>query len=130
MGLDPAAVPLDSEAVGAMLEQQHKVVAFFSLSLLLAPLVETLILLDRLLYLREQGGCRGGGEGAAVVPVPTLPLLTGFQCALVPLFDPRFSPRNLVLVAARTPLSAVLSGLDEDSSEDEDPGGAEPPAEG
>ena len=132
MGLDPAAVPLDSEAVGAMLEQQHKVVAFFSLSLLLAPLVETLILLDRLLYLREQGGCRGGGEGAAAVPVPvpTLPLLAGFQCALVPLFDPRFSPRNLVLVAARTPLGAVLSGLDEDSSEDEDTAGAEPPAEG
>ncbi|NWW84772.1 RRNAD protein, partial [Rhynochetos jubatus] len=106
VGLDPAAVALDSEAVGAMLEQQHKVVAFFSLTLLLAPLVETLILLDRLLYLREQG----------------------FHCALVPLFDPRFSPRNLVLVAARTPLDTVLSGLDEDS--DEDAGAAEPPAEG
>ncbi|NXT43600.1 RRNAD protein, partial [Pelecanoides urinatrix] len=108
VGLDPATVPLDSVAVGAMLEEQHKVVAFFSLTLLLAPLVETLILLDRLLYLREQG----------------------FQCALVPLFDPRFSPRNLVLVAARTPLGAVLSGLDEDSSEDEDTGVAEPPGEG
>ncbi|XP_054662464.1 methyltransferase-like protein 25B isoform X2 [Grus americana] len=107
VGLDPATVSLDSEAVGAMLDQQHKVVAFFSLTLLLAPLVETLILLDRLLYLREQG----------------------FQCALVPLFDPRFSPRNLVLVAARTPLGAVLSGLDEDSGEDEDPAGAEPPGE-
>uniref|UniRef100_A0A8C0BXL7 Ribosomal RNA adenine dimethylase domain containing 1 n=1 Tax=Buteo japonicus TaxID=224669 RepID=A0A8C0BXL7_9AVES len=107
VGLDPAAISLDSEAVEAMLEQQHKVVAFFSLTLLLAPLVETLILLDRLLYLREQG----------------------FQCALVPLFDPRFSPRNLVLVAARTPLGAVLSGLDEDSSEDEDTGVAEPSGE-
>ncbi|NXX52529.1 RRNAD protein, partial [Scopus umbretta] len=128
VGLDPAAVPLDSEAIGAMLEQQHKVVAFFSLTLLLAPLVETLILLDRLLYLREQGGCRGGsGEGAAAPQVPTPPLPAGFQCALVPLFDPRFSPRNLVLVAARTPLGAVLSGLEEDSSEDEDAGGAEPP---
>ncbi|KAM6112566.1 LOW QUALITY PROTEIN: methyltransferase-like protein 25B [Phoenicopterus ruber ruber] len=115
VGLDPAAVPLDSEAVGAMLAQQHKVVAFFSLTLLLAPLVETLILLDRLLYLREQG----------------------FHCALVPLFNPRFSPRNLVLVAARTPLGAVLSGLDEDSSEEEDEdeeedaaAAAEPPGEG
>ena len=134
VGLDPATVPLVSEAVGAMLEQQHKVVAFFSLTLLLAPLVETLILLDRLLYLRERGGCRdgGGGEGTAALPgpVPTLPLPVGFQCALVPLFDPRFSPRNLVLVAARTPLGAVLSGLDEDSSEDEDTGTAEPPGEG
>ncbi|KAM9623054.1 methyltransferase-like protein 25B isoform 2-T3 [Morphnus guianensis] len=107
VGLDPAAISLDSEAVEAMLEQQHKVVAFFSLTLLLAPLVETLILLDRLLYLREQG----------------------FQCALVPLFDPQFSPRNLVLVAARIPLGAVLSGLDEDSSEDEDAGVAEPSGE-
>ncbi|NXK14902.1 RRNAD protein, partial [Herpetotheres cachinnans] len=131
VGLDPAAIPLESEAVGAMLEQQHKVVAFFSLALLLAPLVETLILLDRLLYLREQGGCRRGGAGWPVaLPVPTHPLSAGFHCALVPLFDPRFSPRNLVLVAARTPLGAVLSGLDEDSSEDEDTGGAEPPGEG
>ncbi|NWW81548.1 RRNAD protein, partial [Climacteris rufus] len=112
-GLDPAEVPLDSGAVGAMLEQQHKVVAFCTLGQLLAPAVETLVLLDRLLYLREQG----------------------FHCALVPLFNPRFSPRNLVLVAARTPLDVVLARLDEDSedgvsSEDEDPGGAEPPREG
>ncbi|XP_061333939.1 methyltransferase-like protein 25B [Pezoporus flaviventris] len=98
VGLDPASIPLDSDAVGTMLEQQHKVVAFFSLTLLLAPLVETLILLDRLLYLRERG----------------------FHCALVPLFDPRFSPRNLVLVAARCPLGTVLAGLEEeDGSEDE-----------
>ncbi|NWV38405.1 RRNAD protein, partial [Grantiella picta] len=110
-GLDPAGVPLDSGAVGAMLEQQHKVVAFCTLGQLLAPAVETLVLLDRLLYLREQG----------------------LHCALVPLFNPRFSPRNLVLVAARTPLDTVLAGLDKDSedrdsskdmdsSEDEDPG--------
>lgn len=59
---------------------------------------------------------------------PLLP--TGFHCALVPLFDPRFSPRNLVLVATRTPLGTVLAGLDEDSSEDEDTAGAEPPREG
>ncbi|KAM9514823.1 LOW QUALITY PROTEIN: methyltransferase-like protein 25B [Guaruba guarouba] len=105
VGLDPASIPLDSDAVGTMLEQQHKVVAFFSLTLLLAPLVETLILLDRLLYLRERG----------------------FHCALVPLFDPRFSPRNLVLVAARCPLGTVLAGLEEeDGSEDE----AESPPEG
>ncbi|NXC11488.1 RRNAD protein, partial [Orthonyx spaldingii] len=94
-GLDPAGVPLDSGTVGAMLEQQHKVVAFCTLGQLLAPAAETLILLDRLLYLREQG----------------------FYCALVPLFNPRFSPRNLVLVAARTPLAAVLAGLDQDSED-------------
>ncbi|NXL72340.1 RRNAD protein, partial [Leptocoma aspasia] len=106
-GLDPVGVPLDSGAVAAMLEQQHKVVAFCTLGQLLAPAVETLILLDRLLYLREQG----------------------FHCALVPLFNPRFSPRNLVLVAARTPLATVLARLEKDS-EDEDPGEAESPREG
>ncbi|XP_069735023.1 methyltransferase-like protein 25B [Phaenicophaeus curvirostris] len=103
VGLDPDAVPLESEEVKAMLEQQHKVVAFFTLTQLLAPLVETLILLDRLLFLREQG----------------------FHCALIPLFDPRFSPRNLALVAARTPLGPVLSGL-----KDQDPVGAKPPGDG
>ncbi|NXN94984.1 RRNAD protein, partial [Rhinopomastus cyanomelas] len=107
-GLDPATIPLESEAVGAMLEQQHKVVAFFSLTVLLAPLVETLILLDRLLYLREQG----------------------FHCALIPLFNPQFSPRNLVLVAARTPLGAVLAALGDDSSGEEEPAGMEPLREG
>ncbi|XP_066193924.1 methyltransferase-like protein 25B [Sylvia atricapilla] len=112
-GLDPVGIPLDSGAVGAMLEQQHKVVAFCTLGQLLAPAVETLILLDRLLYLREQG----------------------FHCALVPLFNPRFSPRNLVLVAARTPLATVLAGLDKDSedgdsSKDEDLGEAESCREG
>ncbi|XP_041320867.1 protein RRNAD1 isoform X1 [Pyrgilauda ruficollis] len=109
-GLDPAGVPLDSGAVGAMLEQQHKVVAFCTLGQLLAPAVETLILLDRLLYLREQG----------------------FHCALVPLFNPRFSPRNLVLVAARTPLATALAKDAEDghSSEDEDLEEAESPREG
>ncbi|NXC29868.1 RRNAD protein, partial [Campylorhamphus procurvoides] len=94
-GLDPARVPLDSGAVEAMLEQQHKVVAFCTLGQLLAPVVETLVLLDRLLYLRERG----------------------FHCALVPLFNPRFSPRNLVLVAARTPLDTALAGLDEDTED-------------
>ncbi|NWY94903.1 RRNAD protein, partial [Loxia curvirostra] len=112
-GLDPVGVPLDSGAMGAMLEQQHKVVAFYTLGQLLAPVVETLILLDRLLYLREQG----------------------FHCALVPLFNPRFSPRNFVLVAARTPLATALAGLAKDSedghsSEDEDVEEAEFPREG
>lgn len=139
MGLDPAALALEGGAVGAMLEQQHKVVAFCSLVLLLAPLVETLILLDRLLFLREQGQCGGAGEGGWAAQTPprqphpaTLP--AGFQCALVPLFNPRFSPRNLVLVAARTPLGPVLAGLaqdgDEDEDKDEDPAGTEPPGEG
>ncbi|XP_066466399.1 methyltransferase-like protein 25B [Tiliqua scincoides] len=88
VGLDPNT-PLDPPALATMLAQQHKVVAFFTLALLLAPLVETLILLDRAIYLQEQG----------------------FHCRLIPLFDPTFSPRNLVLVAAKTDLHTALSGL-------------------
>lgn len=54
VGLDPQ-LPLDLAALQAHQAQENRVVAFFSLALLLAPLVETLILLDRMLYLQEQG---------------------------------------------------------------------------
>ncbi|XP_015285059.1 PREDICTED: protein RRNAD1 [Gekko japonicus] len=87
VGLNPD-VALDRAALESMLGQQQKVVAFFSLALLLAPAVETLILLDRMIYLQEQG----------------------FQCELIPLFNPTFSPRNLVLVAAKTELNSALAG--------------------
>ncbi|XP_073495609.1 methyltransferase-like protein 25B [Phyllobates terribilis] len=90
VGLDPDT-PLNHTLVEAMLSQHQKVVAFFSLALLLAPLVETLILLDRMIFLQENG----------------------FHCDVVPLFKPDFSPRNLVLVAAKGvhPLRAVLEGI-------------------
>ncbi|XP_061462898.1 methyltransferase-like protein 25B isoform X2 [Rhineura floridana] len=54
VGLDPGA-RLDSAAWEAMLAQEQKVVAFFSLALLLAPLAETLLLMDRTIFLQEQG---------------------------------------------------------------------------
>ena len=38
-----------------MLKQQGRVVVYFSLALLLAPVVETLVLLDRMIFLQEQG---------------------------------------------------------------------------
>jgi len=46
---------LDPEQVEAMLKQQNRVVVYFSLALLLAPAVETLVLLDRMIYLQENG---------------------------------------------------------------------------
>uniref|UniRef100_A0A8C4RGR2 Methyltransferase like 25B n=1 Tax=Erpetoichthys calabaricus TaxID=27687 RepID=A0A8C4RGR2_ERPCA len=76
----PADLPLDLSAVEDMLAQQGKVVAYFCLVMLLAPVVETLVLLDRILYLQQEG----------------------VECSLLPLFDPHFSPRNLVLVACKT----------------------------
>ncbi|XP_071107262.1 methyltransferase-like protein 25B [Haliotis cracherodii] len=55
------------------------VVVFYTLRLCLAPVVETLLLLDRMLYLLEHG-------------VPSV---------LVPIFDPQLSPRNFVLLATK-----------------------------
>ncbi|KAJ8398421.1 hypothetical protein AAFF_G00426760 [Aldrovandia affinis] len=75
----PADLPLDHARIDAMLRQQGRVVVYFSLALLLAPVVETLVLLDRMLFLQEKG----------------------LQSQLVPLFEPAFSPRNLVLVAVK-----------------------------
>ncbi|XP_031723295.1 methyltransferase-like protein 25B isoform X1 [Anarrhichthys ocellatus] len=76
----PPGLPLDLERVESMLEQQGRVVVYFSLALLLAPVVETLVLLDRMIYLQENG----------------------VDSQLVPLFDPNFSPRNFVLVALKS----------------------------
>ncbi|XP_041037710.1 protein RRNAD1 isoform X2 [Carcharodon carcharias] len=78
LGLD-AGVQWDASLVQSLLAQERMVVAYFCLNLLLAPVIETLILLDRVLYLKEQS----------------------YQCELIPLFDPTFSPRNFVLVAAK-----------------------------
>ncbi|XP_056089053.1 protein RRNAD1 [Rhinichthys klamathensis goyatoka] len=75
----PADLPYDSVCVDTMLAHQGKVVVYFSLVLLLAPVVETLVLLDRMIFLQERG----------------------FMSELIPLFDAAFSPRNLVLVAVK-----------------------------
>nr|XP_004667345.2 protein RRNAD1 [Jaculus jaculus] len=93
VGLDPQ-LPLNVPALRAHQAQGDRVVAFFSLALLLAPLVETLILLDRLLYLQEQG----------------------FYAELLPIFSPQLSPRNLVLVATKTPLGQAFSVLETEDS--------------
>ncbi|XP_065757888.1 methyltransferase-like protein 25B isoform X2 [Muntiacus reevesi] len=93
VGLDPH-LPLNVAALRAHQAQENRVVAFFSLALLLAPLVETLILLDRLLYLQEQG----------------------FHAELLPIFSPELSPRNLVLVATKGPLGEAFSLLETEDS--------------
>ncbi|XP_049638230.1 methyltransferase-like protein 25B [Suncus etruscus] len=93
VGLDPQ-LPLSLATLQAHQAQENRVVAFFSLALLLAPLVETLILLDRLLYLQEQG----------------------FYAELLPIFSPELSPRNLVLVATKRPLGQAFSVLETEDS--------------
>lgn len=67
------------EGASCFLEQWRQVVIFYSLRLSLSPVVESLILLDRQLYLYEQG----------------------VSSHLVPIFDPMTSPRNFVLLASK-----------------------------
>ncbi|KAL1530393.1 hypothetical protein AB1Y20_001300 [Prymnesium parvum] len=62
-----------------LLENWRRVVVYYVLRLLIAPLWEALILLDRLMFLRERG----------------------HPSALIPIFDPLLSPRNYALVAVR-----------------------------
>ncbi|XP_049882839.1 methyltransferase-like protein 25B [Pectinophora gossypiella] len=61
------------------LAQWQRVVTVYSLRLALAPLVETVILLDRVLCVLEHG----------------------LSCEIRPVFDPKISPRNHIIVARR-----------------------------
>lgn len=70
------------ELLQPRLLQWRRVVVYYVLRLLLAPVWESLVLIDRLLYLREHG----------------------YACStLVPLFDPALSPRSYALVALKPP---------------------------
>lgn len=98
----PPEMPLDPERVEAMLKQQGRVVVYFSLSLLLAPVVETLVLLDRMVYLQENGEPpHTGTETVITLWILNLYLSAGVNSQLVPLFNPNISPRNFVLVALK-----------------------------
>jgi hypothetical protein len=70
---------LESEYVNKCLAQLKRVLIFYSLRLLIAPLVESLILLDFISYLREKG----------------------ISTVVFPLFDPIVSPRNNVLIGIK-----------------------------
>ncbi|XP_034935233.1 protein RRNAD1-like [Chelonus insularis] len=70
---------IDSLKVQSSLKRWHQVVAFEAIRMMLAPLVETVVLLDRFLFLSENG---------------LKPLLKAE-------FDPRRSPRNFVLISIK-----------------------------
>ena len=63
-------------------------VVYYVLRLLLAPLWEALLLLDRLLFLQERG----------------------YAAQLLPLFDPTLSPRNYAVLGVRRPRGAPRGG--------------------
>ena len=58
---------------------------FWSLRAVLAPVIESYILLDRLFYVEEQAELAGGKIAAELVPI----------------FNPSISPRNMAIIAHR-----------------------------
>lgn len=67
---------------------QDLVGPFYSLRAVLASVIETYVLLDRLLYVKEQAEKTGAKERITV--------------ELVPLFEPSISPRNMAIIAHRS----------------------------
>ena len=86
-------------------------IAFYALRLCLAPLLESMLLIDRLQFLEESAG----QSTTAAIPatrVPTdflerllcvFPAGIGGDTALLPIFEPSLSPRNFVLAARKQP---------------------------
>ncbi|KAG0613832.1 hypothetical protein M758_6G132500 [Ceratodon purpureus] len=70
---------------------QDLVGPFYSLRTVLAPVIESYILLDRLLYLKEQGELVAAKCGTGA----------GIAAHLVPIFEPATSPRNMAIIAYR-----------------------------
>ncbi|KAI8792904.1 protein RRNAD1 [Biomphalaria glabrata] len=80
VGIDADSVPQEMYQHCEMLTQYWKrVVAFYTIRLSLAPVVETFILLDRALFLNEKG----------------------VSSVLVPIFNSSISPRNFALLAIK-----------------------------
>ncbi|XP_076750959.1 methyltransferase-like protein 25B [Xylocopa sonorina] len=75
----PQDSDINNTEITGFLNRWQQVITFGSLRMLLAPLVETIVLYDRFLYLSEQH------------LTPTLK----------PVFDSRLSPRNLVLMSRK-----------------------------
>lgn len=68
---------------------QDLVGPFYALRAVLAPVIESYILLDRLLYVKEQAEVVASSNSFIIAE-------------LVPLFEPSISPRNMAIVAHRT----------------------------
>ncbi|XP_076465559.1 uncharacterized protein LOC143297222 [Babylonia areolata] len=80
LGISVSEVPHDVMATAeSMTTHWRRVVAFYTLRLSLAPLVETALLLDRMLFMYEQG----------------------ISSVAVPVFDSTLSPRNFALLACK-----------------------------
>jgi len=77
VSIDPEE--LDTNEIHKELNSWWDVVTYYTIRLALAPVLETVVLLDRCLYLYENG----------------------HRCLLIPLFDPSISPRNQIIFAVK-----------------------------
>jgi len=62
-------------------KMQELIGPYWSIRAALGPVLETLILLDRLMFLQEQGD--------------------SIKVVMLPIFDPTISPRNVAIIARR-----------------------------
>lgn len=79
LGIELSRNEMNSLEIRNYLEDWRNVVVFYSLRLMIAPLVENIIMLDRVLSILE----------------------SGHHCEVTSLFDPKLSPRNQVLTAKK-----------------------------
>lgn len=86
---------VELEELGVLVEGAwHRVALYFELRLALAPCVEAMILLDRKLFLLEQG------KGSTRSKTRFIVFFLGHQnVSLVQIFSSQVSPRNIVLLA-------------------------------
>lgn len=87
IGLPPIDESALEELNDLVVEQWERVAIFFMLRLALAPCVESLILLDRAIFLAERSASHTHHRPVAV--------------NLLPVFDPKISPRNIAVVAVQ-----------------------------
>lgn len=72
---------LHNDDIEKMVVDWYKVVLFFSIRLLVANVVETLVIIDRGLFIKEN--------------------IIDSKVQIAALFDPKISPRNLAIISER-----------------------------
>jgi len=73
---------LENERIMEMLKDWYKVVLLYSLKLMIAPVIETAILIDRCVFLKESCAANATVE-------------------VLPIFDAAKSPRNFAIIATK-----------------------------
>ncbi|KAJ3331546.1 hypothetical protein HDU76_002862 [Blyttiomyces sp. JEL0837] len=86
--------------------REKEIAIVWTLRSMLGSAIESLLLVDRFLYLVEQGGGNGGddvhvGPGEGGFGQSEIGKGANLEVQLFPLFDPIDSPRNMVLVARK-----------------------------